>query len=76
MPMPNRSHQTASLLKLNKAWAEAKGTPGETYHVADDSPVPRRDFYTLLAQLLNAPSRRLIADPFRVAAARGDLAIE
>ena len=35
--------------------AEANGTPGETYHVADDSPVPRRDFYTLLAQLLNAP---------------------
>src|SRR6266851_8486109 len=27
MPMPRRSHQTASLLKLNKAWAEAKGTP-------------------------------------------------
>jgi hypothetical protein len=27
MPMPRRSHQTASLLKLNKACAEAKGTP-------------------------------------------------
>ena len=27
MPMPRRSHQTASLLKLNNAWAEAKGTP-------------------------------------------------
>jgi len=27
MPIPSRSHQTASLLKLNKAWAEAKGTP-------------------------------------------------
>jgi nucleoside-diphosphate-sugar epimerase len=35
---------------------EANGTPGETYHVADDSPVSRRDFYTLLATLLNAPS--------------------
>src|SRR5207302_4686790 len=27
MPIPSRSHQTASLLKLNKACAEAKGTP-------------------------------------------------
>jgi hypothetical protein len=27
MPIPSRSHQTASLLRLNKAWAEAKGTP-------------------------------------------------
>jgi hypothetical protein len=27
MPMPSRRHQTASLLKLNKACAEAKGTP-------------------------------------------------
>jgi hypothetical protein len=27
MPIPHRSHHTASLLKLNKAWAEAKGTP-------------------------------------------------
>jgi hypothetical protein len=27
MPMPRRNHQTASLLKLNKACAEAKGTP-------------------------------------------------
>jgi hypothetical protein len=25
--MPRRNHQTASLLKWNKAWAEAKGTP-------------------------------------------------
>jgi hypothetical protein len=25
--IPSLSHQTASLLKLNKAWAEAKGTP-------------------------------------------------
>src|SRR5450755_1884972 len=27
MPIPRRSHQTASLLKLNNACAEAKGTP-------------------------------------------------
>src|ERR1700730_3710565 len=27
MPIPSRSHPTASLLKLNKAWPEAKGTP-------------------------------------------------
>src|SRR6267378_777046 len=27
MTIPSRSHQTASLLRLNKAWAEAKGTP-------------------------------------------------
>src|SRR5207245_2242953 len=26
-PIPNLSHQTASLLNWNKAWAEAKGTP-------------------------------------------------
>jgi hypothetical protein len=26
MPMPSRSHQTASLLKLNNACADAKGT--------------------------------------------------
>jgi hypothetical protein len=27
MPMPRRSHHTASLLRLNKACAEANGTP-------------------------------------------------
>src|SRR5215472_13114270 len=27
IPIPRRSHQTASLLKLKRAWAEAKGTP-------------------------------------------------
>jgi nucleoside-diphosphate-sugar epimerase len=35
--------------------AEAKAVPGETYHIADDTPVSRRDFYTLLARLLPAP---------------------
>jgi nucleoside-diphosphate-sugar epimerase len=34
--------------------AEERGTPGETYNVADGSPVARRDFYTLLAELLGA----------------------
>jgi nucleoside-diphosphate-sugar epimerase len=35
--------------------AESRGAPGETYNVADGAPVARRDFYTLLAELLNAP---------------------
>jgi nucleoside-diphosphate-sugar epimerase len=32
--------------------AESRGVPGETYNVADGEPVTRRDFYTLLAELL------------------------
>lgn len=35
--------------------AEARGVPGETYNIADDEPVTRRDFYTVLAELLGAP---------------------
>ena len=35
--------------------AEVLARPGEAYHVADDEPVPRRAFYTLLAELLHAP---------------------
>lgn len=35
--------------------AEARGQPGETYNIADDTPVSRRDFYTHLAELLHAP---------------------
>lgn len=35
--------------------AEANAAPGETYNVADDTPTPRRAFYTLLAELLAAP---------------------
>lgn len=38
--------------------AEAKGTPGGTYLVADDTPVTRRDFYTHLAKLIDAPPVR------------------
>lgn len=36
--------------------AEARGAAGETYNIADDSPVSRRDFYAELARLLNAPA--------------------
>jgi nucleoside-diphosphate-sugar epimerase len=35
--------------------AESHGTPGEMYNIADGAPVSRRDFYTLLAELLRAP---------------------
>lgn len=38
--------------------AEAHAAPGETYHVVDDEPVRRRDFYTLLAELLGGPPAR------------------
>jgi nucleoside-diphosphate-sugar epimerase len=38
--------------------AEARAAPGETYNVADDEPVTRRDFYVTLAELLNAPPAR------------------
>lgn len=36
--------------------AETKGRAGETYLIADDEPVRRRDFYTRTAELLGAPS--------------------
>lgn len=35
--------------------AETKATAGETYLIADDEPVRRRDFYTRTAELLGAP---------------------
>lgn len=35
--------------------AEARAQPGRIYNVSDDAPVRRRNFYTLLAQLLKAP---------------------
>jgi len=35
--------------------AEERAAPGSTYTIADDAPTPRRAFYTLLAELLNAP---------------------
>ncbi len=38
--------------------AEANGKPCETYLVADGEPVRRRDFYTLAAEVIGAPSAR------------------
>jgi nucleoside-diphosphate-sugar epimerase len=38
--------------------AETLGAPGETYNVADGSPVARRDFYAVLAELLGAPAAK------------------
>ena len=35
--------------------AESRGKHGSTYLIADNTPVSRRDFYTELAKLLNAP---------------------
>jgi len=35
--------------------AEAHGGAGQVYNVSDGEPVPRRDFYQMLAQLLGAP---------------------
>jgi nucleoside-diphosphate-sugar epimerase len=35
--------------------AESRGTPGETYNIADGSPATRREFYTAFAKLLGAP---------------------
>lgn len=35
--------------------AEARAEPGATYTIADDTPTPRRAFYTHLAGLLGAP---------------------
>jgi nucleoside-diphosphate-sugar epimerase len=37
---------------------EARGTPGETYNIADGSPVSRREFYVLLAELLHVPEAK------------------
>ena len=50
--------------------AEAHGTPGETYNIADGAPVSRRDFYTLLAELLHAPPARFEEKPEPEAANR------
>lgn len=38
--------------------AEDRGQAGETYLVADDAPVRRREFYTHLAKLLGAPDAK------------------
>ncbi|AWM39672.1 dTDP-glucose 4,6-dehydratase [Gemmata obscuriglobus] len=44
-------------------FAEGKGHPGETYNLADGVPVTRRDFYTRLAELLNAPAAKFEHKP-------------
>jgi nucleoside-diphosphate-sugar epimerase len=38
--------------------AESQGAPGETYNIAGGTPVSRRAFYVLLAELLRAPPAR------------------
>lgn len=35
--------------------AAGRAAPGSTYTIADDNPTPRRAYYTLLAELLDAP---------------------
>ena len=43
--------------------AEVRGAPGETYNIADGTPVSRRDFYTRLAELLHAPEAKFDPRP-------------
>jgi nucleoside-diphosphate-sugar epimerase len=43
--------------------AEAKGKPGAVYNVSDDRPARRREFYTLLAEMLGAPAPRFVPPP-------------
>lgn len=43
--------------------AEARGVPGEAYNIADNAPVSRRAFYTLLAELLHASPPRFEPRP-------------
>jgi nucleoside-diphosphate-sugar epimerase len=43
--------------------AAERGRPGETYLVADGSPVRRRDYYAFLAELLGAPPPRFTPPP-------------
>ena len=50
--------------------AESQGAPGETYNIADGTPVSRRDFYTLLAELLQGPPARFDHRPEPLAANR------
>jgi nucleoside-diphosphate-sugar epimerase len=39
---------------------EERGAPGETYLVCDDRPIPRREYYETLAQLVNAPAPKFV----------------
>jgi nucleoside-diphosphate-sugar epimerase len=43
--------------------AEARAEPGGVYNVCDDRPIPRREFYALLARLIGAPEPRFIPPP-------------
>jgi nucleoside-diphosphate-sugar epimerase len=43
--------------------AEANARPGRIYNVGDDAPVRRREFYSALARLLQAPEPRFVAPP-------------
>lgn len=52
--------------------AEDRGRPGETYVVADDTPVRRRVFYSHLARLLGAPEARFEPHPPGVPAAEAN----
>jgi nucleoside-diphosphate-sugar epimerase len=42
--------------------AVERGRPGATYNVADDQPAFRREFYTVMAELLGAPTPRFEPD--------------
>jgi nucleoside-diphosphate-sugar epimerase len=52
--------------------AEDCGRPGETYLVADGTPVRRREFYSHLARLLGAPEARFEPHPPGVAASEAN----
>jgi nucleoside-diphosphate-sugar epimerase len=43
--------------------AEARARPGAIYNICDGHPVRRRDFYALMAQLLDAPQPRFVSPP-------------
>ena len=49
MPMPSRSHQTASLLKLNNACPEANGTPG-VFLAVDAEPEPEPETVVIASE--------------------------
>jgi len=46
--------------------AEERGAPGRTYLISDGTPVSRREYYSHLAEVLNAPSARFESGPPKV----------
>jgi nucleoside-diphosphate-sugar epimerase len=67
-PITGDAHQWLNLIHVEDGAdavlaAEQYGEPGATYNVADDAPVSRREFYTLLAELLGAPAPRFEERP-------------